>query len=156
MLVMDPLEGRLRFCASHIDGLSTVRFEADGSHLARIDEITDGQLADVVIDATGNATSMSECFHYAAFGGRVVYVGITTATLAFPHAPVFHRRELTLLASRNALPADFGRIIELIHDGRIRTAPWITHRMAFDEVPHDFERLSDPAAGALKIMVELR
>ena len=35
---------------------------------------------------------------------------------------------MTLLASRNALPADFGRIIGLIEDGQIDTRPWITHR----------------------------
>src|SRR5256885_12846467 len=48
--------------------------------------------------------------------------------------PSMHRRELTLLASRNALPPDFARIIKLIEDGRIDTRPWITHRADFDEM----------------------
>lgn len=156
LLVLDPLQGRLDFCASHVDGLTPIRFETNGAHLARLESLTDGRLADVVIDATGNAASMSGCFHYAAFAGRVVYVGITTSEVSFPHAPVFHRRELTLMASRNALPADFSRIIGLIREGRIRTTPWITHRMGFDDVPRDFERLTDPATGALKVMIDLR
>ena len=45
--------------------------------------------------------------------------------------PLLHRREMTLLASRNALPDDFRRIIGLIEDGRIDTRPWITHRATF-------------------------
>lgn len=156
LLVMDPLQGRLDFCVSHIGGVTPVRFEADGSHLQLLESLTEGRLADVVIDATGNATSMSTCFNYAAFAGRVVYVGITTSALSFPHAPVFHRRELTLMASRNALPADFRHIIGLIRDGRIHTGPWITHRMDFEEVPRDFENLTDPSTGALKVMIHLR
>jgi threonine dehydrogenase-like Zn-dependent dehydrogenase len=120
-----------------------------------LEAITGGQLADVVIDATGSAMSMSTCFQYAGFTGRVVYVGITTQELKFPHAPVFHRRELTLLASRNALPADFGKIITLIGEGKIDTDAWITHRMSFAEVPGSFARFTDPKVGAIKVIIEL-
>ncbi|OYU99051.1 MAG: L-iditol 2-dehydrogenase, partial [Verrucomicrobiales bacterium VVV1] len=125
------------------------------SHLAELEAVTNGQLADVIIDATGSAKSMSTCFEYAAFTGRVVYVGITTQELSFPHAPVFHRRELTLLASRNALPADFGKIIDLIAAGKINTDIWITHRLAFDDVPTGFAQFTDPTLGAIKVIIEV-
>ena len=98
---------------------------------------------------------MSGCFEFAAFTGRVVYVGITTSELVFPHAPVFHRRELTLLASRNAMPEDFGLIIGLIRDGRIDTDKWITHRIAFDVVPHRFAEFTRPETGAIKAIIEV-
>jgi len=62
---------------------------------------TDGNLPDVVIDATGNNVSMSNAFGYLAPTGRLVYVGITTKEVTFTH-PTFHRPEGTLLASRNA------------------------------------------------------
>ena len=58
-------------------------------------------------DPDGARIYVSNAFGYVAPTGRLVYVGITTSEIVFPHAPVFHRRELTLLASRNALPADF-------------------------------------------------
>ncbi|MFN9025585.1 MAG: zinc-binding dehydrogenase, partial [Akkermansiaceae bacterium] len=108
---------------------------------------------DVIIDATGSPRSMSTCFEYAAFTGRVVYVGITTSDLQFPHAPVFHRRELTLLASRNALPSDFPEIINLIRQGKINTDIWITHRITFDEVPEKFAQFTDPNLGAIKALI---
>ena len=99
---------------------------------------------------------MSTCFEYAAFTGRVVYVGITTTDLTFPHAPVFHRRELTLLASRNAMPEDFDRTSSSsIRDGKIDTDPWITHRIRFDEVPAEFAKFTDPALGAIKAIIEV-
>jgi len=151
-IVMDMVQGRLDFCRDQlgIDGIL-----ADGTQLAALEERTGGRLAEVVIDATGSPRSMSTCFDYAAFTGRVVYVGITTSELQFPHAPVFHRRELTLLASRNALPADFDEIIGLIRAGSIDTDKWITHRIGFDEVPGEFSKFTDPATGAIKAIIDV-
>ncbi|MCX6878353.1 MAG: zinc-binding alcohol dehydrogenase family protein [Verrucomicrobia bacterium] len=154
-IVMDRVRSRLEFCQHRLGIQQVLEFQPDGSHLAALEHLTGGQLADVVIDATGNAQSMSTCFEYAAFSGRVVYVGITTAALTFPHAAVFHRRELTLLASRNALPQDFPKIIGLIRDGSINTAHWITHRLRFDEVPTEFDKLTDPALGVIKAIIEV-
>lgn len=155
VVVMDMVESRLQFCHDMLGIPHTVRFQPDGSHLAALEKITGGQLADVIIDATGSARSMSTCFEYAAYTGRVVYVGITTDTLSFPHAPVFHRRELTLLASRNALPEDFKNIIRIIADGKIDTNAWITHRLDFNDVPGEFSRFTDPSLGAIKAIIDV-
>src|SRR6185295_6135487 len=95
--------------------------------------LTDGSLAQLVIDATGSNKSMSSALNYVAFAGRLVFVGITTQEVSFGH-PLMHRRELTLFASRNALPPDFTRIIRLIEDGQIDTRPWITHHAQFEEI----------------------
>ena len=69
--------------------------------------------------------------------------------------PNFHRRELTLLASRNALPADFGRIIGQIETGRIDTTPWITHRADFADAVDLFPAWVKPETGVIKAMIEL-
>jgi alcohol dehydrogenase len=155
VVVMDMLRSRLDFCAEKLGIENGVQFSPDGSHLAKLEELTGGELADAVIDATGSPKSMSTCFGYAAFTGRVIYVGITTENVSFPHAPVFHRRELTLLASRNALPADFGAIINLIREGRIDTDVWITHRITIDDVPNEFAKFTDPALGAIKAIIKV-
>jgi threonine dehydrogenase-like Zn-dependent dehydrogenase len=70
--------------------------------------------------------------------------------------PVFHRRELTLLASRNAHPSDFPKIIQLIEDKKINTDIWITHRITIDEVPEKFAQFTNPAMGAIKAIIEVR
>ena len=155
-VVMDMVQSRLDFCQQNLDIQHAIQFKTDESHLAELEVLTAGKLADVVIDATGNPRSMSTCFSYAAFTGRVVYVGITTSDLTFPHAPIFHRRELTLLASRNAMPADFEKIIQLIREGKIDTDLWITHRITFDQVPTEFDQFTDPALGAIKAIIEIR
>ena len=155
-IVMDMVQSRLDFCRENLGISHTLAFQPDGSHLAELETITGGELADVVIDATGSPKSMSTCFEYAAFTGRVVYVGITTSDLTFPHAPILHRREITLLASRNALPEDFGKIIGLIREGMINTGLWITHRIRFEEVPTEFSKFTDPKLGAIKAIIVVR
>lgn len=154
-IVVDRVEGRLEFCRKNLGIQHTLLSGQNDSSLAALERITGGHLADLIIDATGNPRSMSTCFEYAAFGGRVVYVGITTSGLTFPHAAVFHRRELTLLASRNAMPEDFENFIQLIREGKINTTPWITDRMSFNEVSEGFARLTNPSLGVIKAIIDL-
>ncbi|MHB8520550.1 MAG: zinc-binding alcohol dehydrogenase family protein [Limisphaerales bacterium] len=154
-IVMDMNPARLDFCRERMGVAHTVFFKGEGSELAELKTLTDGALASVVIDATGSNKSMSNALNYVAHTGRLVFVGITQAEVAFPHAPVMHRRELTLLASRNALPADFTRIIRLIEEGRIDTRPWITHQAAFEEMIAEFPRWLKPETGVIKAIVRV-
>ncbi len=154
-IVMDMNEQRLAFVREKMGVPDTIMAKGDGSELKRLEELTNGQLADVVIDATGSNKSMAQALNYCAFKGRLVYVGITQAEINIPHAPALHRRELDILASRNALPGDFTRIITLIEDGRIDTRPWITHHASFDGMIEVFESWTKPETGVIKAMVEL-
>lgn len=154
-IVLDVNEGRLAFCRNQLKVPHTIVARGDGSELKALLDITNGQLADVVIDATGNAKSMSHALNYCAFGGKLVYVGITQQDLSFPQAPALHRRELTILGSRNALPRDFTRIITLIEDGVIDTKPWITHRGTFGDMIEQFPNWLKPEAGVIKAIVAL-
>tara|TARA_Y100001947_G_C10299153_1_gene286332 strand:- start:917 stop:1216 length:300 start_codon:yes stop_codon:yes gene_type:complete len=97
---------------------------------------------------------MSGALDYVGHTGSLVYVGITTEELSFVH-PALHRKEMNLLASRNALPKDFPRIISLIENGTIDTAPWITHRLGFDQVAKQFDTLIKPDSGVLKAIIEV-
>ena len=153
-IVMDTNEERLKFATGTMGAQHAVQFKADGSEDAALRELTEGHLPDVVIDATGNNGSMSNALNYVSFTGRLVYVGITTQEISFVH-PLMHRREMTLLASRNALPKDFGFIIEKIEDGAINTDSWITHRVAFDEVGARFPDLLRPETGVVKAVIEV-
>ncbi len=103
VIVLDLNEQRLAFVRSAMGIKHTIQVRGDGSELNALADLTGGTLAEVVIDATGNNKSMSHALNYCAFAGRLVFVGITTQEISFVH-PLMHRRELTLLASRNALP----------------------------------------------------
>ena len=154
LTVMDMSAERLEFCRQTYGVENLVQFKGDGSELEKCREITGGNLFDVVTDATGNPRSMSGALDYVGHTGSLVYVGITTEEVSFVH-PALHRKEMNLLASRNALPRDFPRIISLIEDGTIDTAPWITHRLGFDQVAEQFETLIKPDSGVLKAIIEV-
>jgi 2-desacetyl-2-hydroxyethyl bacteriochlorophyllide A dehydrogenase len=155
LIVMDISAARLDFVRQTMGVKDTIVVQGDETDITRLDELTSGQMADVVIDATGHNKSMARVLEFAAFAGRVVYVGITQQTIEFPHAPVMHRRELTLLASRNALSRDFTRIIKLIESGQIDTRPWITHHASFEDVPAVFPEWIKPETGVLKAIIDV-
>jgi alcohol dehydrogenase len=154
VFVMDMNAQRLEFVRTAMGVRDTVLAAGDGSELKALESATNGDLAHVVIDATGSDRSMSSAINYVSFAGRLVFVGITTQEVSFPH-PIMHRREMTLLASRNALSADFERIIALIEQGQINTRPWITHGAAFEEVPQVFESWLQPSAGVIKAVIHI-
>ncbi|HEV3080060.1 MAG TPA: zinc-binding alcohol dehydrogenase family protein [Gemmataceae bacterium] len=152
--VMDMNGKRRDFCAKTLGVPHTILFREDDSELPQIRAITDGALFSVVFDATGNTRSMCNAAHYVAHSGRLVLVGVVTDSISFPD-PLLHRRELSIHASRNALPADFERIIQLIEDGRLDTRPWITHRSAFADLIGDFPSYTRPETGVIKAMVDV-
>jgi 2-desacetyl-2-hydroxyethyl bacteriochlorophyllide A dehydrogenase len=152
IIVVDMNNQRLAFCKRFMGVHHTITLSETLEKDLR--DVTDGHLPDVVIDATCASVSMSNAFGLVAPGGKLVYVGITTDEVKFRH-PTFHKVEGTLLCSRNALPADFKRIIGLIEKGSIDTNPWITHRASFDELPEVFPTFTKPETGVIKAIVEL-
>lgn len=91
-----------------------------------------GQLPSVVIDATGNPASMRNAYQLAEHGGRIVFLGLFIGELCFDD-PNFHRRELTVLASRAGLTGTFRDVISLMQMGEVEVLPLITHRFNFAE-----------------------
>lgn len=148
---MDLSQSRLEFARDVMKIGETI--VADGEALSRVRDWTDGDLPTVVFDATGNVDSMNRSLDFLAAGGRLVFVGLVQTDFSLSDAE-FHRREATLLASRNSLASDFTRIIGHMEAGRIDTIPWITHRCRAEEMPERFESWLDPSAHCLKAMVE--
>lgn len=155
VIVMDMVPGRLEFVRDRMGVADTLVARGDASDEQAIAALTDGSMCNVVVDATGSAASMANALKLCSFGGRLVYVGITQSDVVLPHAPVLHRRELTILASRNALSRDFSRIIGLIEAGTIDTGPWITHQVPFADTCDLFPRLLEPDSGVIKAVIEI-
>ncbi len=99
----------------------------------------EGQQADTVFDATGNAGAMSDSLTHVATGGSLVFVGLTRDPVCIDDV-LFHRKEVTLLASRNSVGL-FPQIIQLIEEGKIDTSRWITDRLLLSEVASQFQYL---------------
>jgi threonine dehydrogenase-like Zn-dependent dehydrogenase len=106
----------------------------------------------VVFDATGNIKAMERGLDFVAHGGKYVLVSIVSSRISFSD-PEFHKRETTLLASRNATPADFETVLDAMRAGKIPTAALNTHTLALGDLPTEFPKLLDPDAGVIKALV---
>ncbi len=153
VIALDMNPARLDFCRTQIGVQAAVT--AGEQAAAEISNITHGDMPTLVFDATGNSASMMGAFNLAASGGKVVFVGLFRGDVTFAD-PEFHRRELTLLGSRNAVGADFTRIIDLVERGVVDTRPWITHRASLWEIPEKMPQWLDPAAGVIKAVVSVQ
>ena len=151
--VMDFSKQRLDF-ANEAIGIDESIIAKEDFSADDLRKLLKGNLPTVVFDATGNAQSMMKAFSYVAFGGKLVYVGLFQGDVTF-FDPDFHRREITLLASRNALPTDFKHIISKMESGQINTKAWLTHEAAFVDLPTVFESWLDPKSQVIKAMAVL-
>ena len=151
VIVLDVNDERLAFVRRHF-GVEFI-VQARKEPLKRLEEITGGESATAVFDATGNARSMSGALQYVAHGGRLIFVGIVLADFSI-YDPDFHRREATLLSSRNATSAEFTRILSLVEAGKVDPTLWATHRTTSAELVEEFPRWLEPGAGLLKGLIE--
>jgi 2-desacetyl-2-hydroxyethyl bacteriochlorophyllide A dehydrogenase len=150
--VMDISEQRLAFCQRMYPTITCLNNSGDG--LAELQAQVGDDLPTAVFDATGNPHSMMAAFNYVAFGGRLIFVGLFQGDVTF-HDPEFHRRELTLLSSRNSTSADFRRIINYLETGQIHLTPWITHRTTADALIDVFPSWLERDSGVIKAVISL-
>ena len=153
VIALDINEQRLAFCREKLGVAHTLRATAPDV-LAQLARITSGDMPTVVIDATGSQRAILTAFQYLAHGGRFVLVGLQKGDITFSH-PEFHKREATLMSSRNATRADFEHVVAAMKRGEVRPTTYITHRVSFADVKAEFAQWLDPATGVIKAMVEL-
>ena len=150
--VMDTREDRLKFA---VDQLGADTFiVADVNAEAEAERQTDGEWYDVVIDATGNAVPMQRGFGFLAHGARYVLLSVVRQDITFSD-PEFHKREATLIASRNAQPDDFAEVVRQIEAGKVPTRALNTHSGRLEDGVALFAEWSKPEAGVIKAILEV-
>ena len=97
-------------------------------------DFTNGEFFDAVIDATGNAKAIEAGFELVAHGGAYVLVSVVKENITFSD-PEFHKREMSLLGSRNATREDFEYVIARIENGELPTDKLHTHSCDLGELP---------------------
>ena len=145
---MDVSDERLQFCAARLPLARASRVEAN-----EIADVLKRELPTAIFDVTGNAASMTRAFDLVSSAGRLIFVGLVRENLTF-NDPEFHRRELTVLASRNATAADFRQVMTWIESGRLDAKALVTHRVPFDRLVAEFPNLLDEGGRVFKTLVE--
>jgi 2-desacetyl-2-hydroxyethyl bacteriochlorophyllide A dehydrogenase len=153
VIALDINEQRLQFCKEKLKVAHTINaLAADVTE--QLKAITNGDMPTVVIDATGSLKAINNAFQYMAHGARYVLIGLQKGDISFSH-PEFHKREATLMSSRNATRQDFEHVIANMKNGEVKPTTYITHRVPFEKVADEFESWLNPANGVIKAIVEM-
>jgi len=153
VIMMDINDRRLEFCSSKLGVFATINPAKDDA-MQQLKSLTNADMPTVVIDATGSLKAINSSFQYMAHGGRYVLVGLQKGEISLSH-PEFHKREGTLMSSRNATRADFEHVIASMKKGLVKPTTYITHRVQFSEVKDQFPTWLKPETGVIKATVEL-
>jgi 2-desacetyl-2-hydroxyethyl bacteriochlorophyllide A dehydrogenase len=137
VVALDLNEKRLELCKEKVKVDYIVNASKENV-LEKLQEITSGDMFEVVIDATGNQKAINNALQYVAHGGRFVLIGLQREEINFSH-PEFHKRETTLMSSRNATREDFDHVIKSMKNGLFDPAAYISQWVKFDELKDAFE-----------------
>lgn len=148
VIALDVNHDRLAYARNEIGVAFAISVEDNPKE--RIAEITNGDMAQVVFDATGNRKALESGIDYMSHGGSYVLVGLSKGELTFNH-PQIHAKETTLMCSRNATLADFQFVIDTIE--QFPTQSFITHEVPFSEMINHFDSWLLPETGVVKAMV---
>jgi len=149
--IMDVDQSRLNVAQALIDASPILAGEGAPDAVAAL---TNKEGFDVVFDATGNARSIELGFDFVAHGGRYVLVSVVKDRLSFSD-PDFHRKEMTLFGSRNALSIDFGTVASAIRRGQVRVDRLITHRTTLAQAARDIPYWSTQKSGLIKALIAM-
>lgn len=153
VIALDINESRLQFCKTNKKALHTINALKDDV-VASLRAITNDDMPTVVIDCTGNQKAINNALAYLAHGGRFVLIGLQKNELIFSH-PEFHKRECTLMSSRNATREDFDFVINAIINHQLHPGSYITHRVKFNNLKNEFASLLDPSSSVIKAIVDM-
>ncbi len=153
VIALDINDQRLQFCKDKLNVKHTINGSTEDV-IARLSKITNGDMPVVVIDATGSQKAINNALQYLAHGGRFVLIGLQKEFISFSH-PEFHKRETTLMSSRNATRQDFNHVMDAMKKGWVNPTTYITHPVKFSGLTEVFETWLDPSTGVIKAVVEM-
>ncbi|WP_330221438.1 zinc-binding alcohol dehydrogenase family protein [Marinomonas phaeophyticola] len=152
VIMMDMNQDRLDFCKTvlKVDDV-LLAGESAGSDLSHL---TKGEFPLTVFDATGNPKAMQAGFSWVAHGGRYVLVSVVKSDITFSD-PEFHKREMTLMGSRNATHEDFAHVVSCLRKGSVIANSMITHRGALLDLPTLLPEWCKSESGVIKALIEV-
>ena len=137
------------------------KFGADFAFLAtddvpaRLREVNDGRLADLVIVCTGAIPALKQALESVDRGGTVLFFAPTEpgVNISVPINDVFFRNDVTLTTTYAGAPANLASALELIGAGSVRVGEMITHRLGLAEAALGF-KLTAEAGDSLKVIID--
>ncbi len=153
VIVLDVNNSRLAYCKQ--TAKADIVINANSENIAtQIKDQTNNDLPTALFDATGNRKAILDTFELMAHGARYILVGLQKGEICFSH-PEFHKRESTLMSSRNATRKDFEYVINCLKEKKIKASDFITQEIPFNVVKDEFGLLSHPESDQIKTIIRM-
>lgn len=139
-----------KMCATH-----TIN-PAEEDIVTAVDEITQGKMADLVIEVVGHQTeTINQCLRLLKRGGTLLAFGVPDDDIYDFHFADFFRKNLRFIGSVGPdAPSDFPLAMDMIAQGRLDVSPMITHHLPFTEAQLGFEMALNKKNEAIKIVFD--
>ena len=116
--------------------------------------LTAGDGPTVMIEAAGSPATFRACVEEVAFAGRVVYIGYAKQPVAY-ETKHFVQKELDILGSRNATPADFRAVIALLEGGTFPVERVVSREVPFAAAAAALAEWDRDPGAVTKILIDL-
>ena len=93
-------------------------------------------------------------FAHVAHGGSFVLISVVQDRISFSD-PEFHKREMRLIASRNATAEDFDTVIAALRSGELRYQALLSERIALTDLPRRLPELAEDRGALIKAIVTI-
>jgi len=149
--ICDVSQKKLDYAKQHFGADHLLLNSSPEVFAAEVNRLTDGRGFDVVAEAVGLGSTFLNCIEAAAFGGRMVQIGVGKQTPEFDFTMI-QKKELQIFGSRNALKEDFLQLIEWVNNGEVDLRPLLTKEYSYLEAEEAFRDLDENNASILKIV----
>jgi len=139
--------------ARKIGVLNTINPSKEDLH-QRLQEITNGDGPDVIIEAVGSPSTYRSAVEEVAFLGRVVCIGYAKAPVEF-NTSLFVQKEIEILGSRNCVgKSDFPEVLSYLESKKFPVEDVISKVISIDEGPETLKSWAENPQGIIKIMID--
>jgi propanol-preferring alcohol dehydrogenase len=151
VIAVDVLDEKLKM-AGNLGADETVNL-TKGDPMERIRKITDGRLADVVIDFVGHKRTIENVIHWTGKGGRLVVVGISTDEVSLQPYTTIIGKEMEIIGVNDHLKSELAQLIDYVASDRLDLSRSITHRVALGDVNHGMQILTENIGNPIRVVV---
>lgn len=151
--ISDVAENKMNYAIETFGLDGGILNDSPENFIKRVEEITNGNYFAVTIEAVGLPSTFQACIDAAAFGARMVQIGVGKRTHEFDFT-LLQKKELNVYGSRNALKKDFLELIDLVKSEKVDLEKIVTNTYNLDEADKAFQDFSKNAASMLKVVIK--
>jgi L-iditol 2-dehydrogenase len=158
VIVTDIVEPRLK--VGKIFGATHTINATNEDVVERVKELTNGEMADVVVDACGVHETNNQTFHCLKVQGTACIFGMPHGDPIFPFDwGTMYMKLPNIIVCNSARSGDVVGVVkvavDLIAQGRIDPRPMITHDVPFNDVGRAYEMFSNRTDGCVKPIIQI-